>query len=220
MRFLLGLVLGALLALLLAGRLDGRAAAALDAHWQSLLRDVGTRLFPAPAASASATPDLGPGGDAGGRDDTPAERPMASLAAPGREAEPVPGTAPLPDAGEDEPATLEALLASPPAPAAGAPGAGAEPSSPEGQLGGATFSGGRSPVWVPFHSERSARGFARHLSEHLAHPFDVRRQGPGRYQVQFQWQDPAERDALLAAIVDSTALSPGAGGNLPREAGP
>jgi len=219
MRFLLGLVLGALLALLLAGRLDGRAAAVLETHWQSLLRDVGTRLFPTPGATPGATPDLSSGGDAGGHAGAPAERPMAPLAAPGREAEPAPGTAPRPPSPRNEPATLEALLASRPVPAA-APGAAAAPPWPEAQDSAADPSGGRSPVWVPFHSERSARGFARHLSEQLEHPFDVRRQGPGRYQVQFQWQDPAERDALLAAIVDSTALSPGAGVELAREAGP
>jgi len=217
MRFLLGLALGALLALLLAGRLDGRSTAALEARWQSLLREVGTRLFPSPAATPASSPDEIPGSGAGGRASAPAEQTLPALAAPRREPELMPGTAPPM---QNEPATLEALLAFPLGPAATAPEAGAEPPSPEAQDSGATAGGGRSPVWVPFHSERSARGFARHLSEHLEHPFDVRRQGPGRYQVQFQWQDPAERDALLAAMVDSTALSPGAGAELAREAGP
>jgi len=61
-------------------------------------------------------------------------------------------------------------------------------------------------VWSPFHSERSARGFARRLSDQFQHPFSVERIGPGAYQVVFSYTDTAERDALLAEIQEGTGL--------------
>lgn len=59
-------------------------------------------------------------------------------------------------------------------------------------------------VWSPFHSERSAEGFARHLSDQFQYPFSVERIGPGAYQVVFSYTDAAERDALLAEIAEVT----------------
>jgi hypothetical protein len=59
-------------------------------------------------------------------------------------------------------------------------------------------------VWSPFHSERSAKGFARRLSDQFQYPFSVERIGPGAYQVVFSYTDPAERDALLAEIAEVT----------------
>lgn len=55
-------------------------------------------------------------------------------------------------------------------------------------------------VWIPFHSERSAAGFAQRLARALEHPFDVRREGPGRYQVVFPYDDASRRDEVLARV--------------------
>ncbi len=59
-------------------------------------------------------------------------------------------------------------------------------------------------VWEPFHSERSARGFANRLEEHVAHAFAVERQGPGAYQVVFSYSSESERDLVLNSIAEIT----------------
>lgn len=63
------------------------------------------------------------------------------------------------------------------------------------------------PVWVPFHSQMSASGFAERLSDSLDHPFRVERRGPGRYQVVFPYRDEPQRLALLAQAAELTGLS-------------
>ncbi len=94
------------------------------------------------------------------------------------------------------------VSATPPVPmGAGAPadGEAAGPSHGVGRSGSQT-------VWVPFHSQMSAVGFASRLSESLGHPFDVERRGPGRYQVVFAYGDEAERSALLEEAAAVTGL--------------
>ena len=59
-------------------------------------------------------------------------------------------------------------------------------------------------VWTPFHSQRSAQGFATRLSRTLDHDFRVERVGAGAYQVVFDVGSPAERDALLTEIAEIT----------------
>ena len=59
-------------------------------------------------------------------------------------------------------------------------------------------------VWVPFHSEMSARGFARRLTAQLDHPFEVQRERAGAYSVVFSYADSAERDALLSEVQEVT----------------
>ncbi len=59
-------------------------------------------------------------------------------------------------------------------------------------------------VWVPFHSQMSAEGFADRLSRELEYPFRVQRQGPGNYQVVFDAESGSEREALLARIAEVT----------------
>ncbi len=61
-----------------------------------------------------------------------------------------------------------------------------------------------APVWVSFHSQMSAEGFARQLSDQFHHPFAVARQGPGDYQVMFDYGSIDERDALLDEIAAVT----------------
>jgi hypothetical protein len=65
---------------------------------------------------------------------------------------------------------------------------------------------GSQAVWVPFHSRMSATGFASRLTDSLGHPFDVERQGPGRYQVVFAYADESERAALLEEAAAVTGL--------------
>jgi len=60
------------------------------------------------------------------------------------------------------------------------------------------------PVWVSFHSQMSAEGFARQFSHQFQHPFTVARQGPGDYQVVFDYASIDERDALLDEIAAVT----------------
>jgi|GEM_PF-4631553 len=59
-------------------------------------------------------------------------------------------------------------------------------------------------VWTPFHSERSAEGFANRLSEYFTHPFSVQRQGPGEYQVTFPYDSEAERESMLMELAEIT----------------
>jgi len=62
----------------------------------------------------------------------------------------------------------------------------------------------RASVWIPFHSERSAAGFAQRLTRALQRPFGVERQGAGRYQVVFAYADQAERDEVFARVAQIT----------------
>ncbi len=69
--------------------------------------------------------------------------------------------------------------------------------------------GGETPVetavvWKPFHSEVSANGFARRLSTQLGYPFRALRDGPARYHVVFDY-DTEQQRALLQQQV--TALT-------------
>jgi hypothetical protein len=68
----------------------------------------------------------------------------------------------------------------------------------------ATSNPGEAQVWVPFHSERSAAGFADRLTQELGHPFEVAREAPGRYTIRFRYHDDEERQELLARIAQVT----------------
>jgi hypothetical protein len=61
-----------------------------------------------------------------------------------------------------------------------------------------------NPVWVPFHSQMSAEGFATRLSQSLGREFRVERQGAGAYQVVFDETDPIERDQVLDRVSEVT----------------
>lgn len=67
---------------------------------------------------------------------------------------------------------------------------------------------GVQPVWVPFRSERSAAGFAERLEARLEHPFEVRRRGPGVYEVAFAYAGEAERTQLLERVRAATGAAP------------
>ncbi|MDA1076980.1 MAG: hypothetical protein O3A63_19870 [Proteobacteria bacterium] len=63
-------------------------------------------------------------------------------------------------------------------------------------------------VWVAFRSERSAAGFADHMSETLDHPFSVQREGAGRYHVAFEYTSPDEREVVLSQVKQITGANP------------
>ena len=75
-------------------------------------------------------------------------------------------------------------------------------------LGGIATRPEQASVWTPFHSEMSANGFAQRLARALEHPFEVRRDGPGRYQVVFPYESDAARDELLARVAMLTGTQP------------
>ena len=59
-------------------------------------------------------------------------------------------------------------------------------------------------MWVPFHSQMSAEGFATRLSRALDHEFRVVRQGAGAYQVVFDAADAAEQAMIMAQVTEIT----------------
>lgn len=64
-------------------------------------------------------------------------------------------------------------------------------------------------VWAPFHSEASARGFAARLTNQLAHPFTVSKTGPANYLVTYEYRDEPDRMELEQQIAYVTgAASP------------
>ncbi len=95
-----------------------------------------------------------------------------------------------------------------PAPALPAPDPIAEsPSSAywvETALAAAERAHANQPVWVPFHSQMSAEGFATRLSRALNHEFRVVRQGAGAYQVVFDAADADEQALIMAQVTEIT----------------
>lgn len=127
-------------------------------------------------------------------------------------------TTPSPASGEvsDSTAAHTGRDVASPAPGGGAPAVGqrhdasAEAALPLGMSASRTNAtpppGRLQPVWVPFHSEMSANGFAARLTTSLDHPFRVQRRGPGRYQVVFAYADEPQRRAVLAQAAQATGL--------------
>ena len=61
-------------------------------------------------------------------------------------------------------------------------------------------------VWSPFRSEWAAKGFARRLTLATEVPVEVINEGPGNYQVVFNYRDDDERQALVTQIENVTGL--------------
>lgn len=59
-------------------------------------------------------------------------------------------------------------------------------------------------AWMPFRSERSARGFAEKLSTQLDRQFQVLKRGAGRYEVGFSYASEDERMQGLASVENLT----------------
>ena len=118
------------------------------------------------------------------------------------------------DAGLDPAATLEegmaleTAAAFKPAAALEAPAPVAEPPASEfwtvSALAAEVAENANQPVWVPFHSQMSAEGFANRLSRSLDHEFRVVRQGAGAYQVVFDATDADQRAFILAQVTEIT----------------
>ncbi len=61
-------------------------------------------------------------------------------------------------------------------------------------------------AWGPFHSEASANGFARRLSRETGRPFAVEKRGPGQYAVTFVYAGEADLSAMREQIADVTGI--------------
>jgi len=61
-------------------------------------------------------------------------------------------------------------------------------------------------VWMPFYSERSARGFADRLAQTTGLDYHVGKTASGRYQVSVAYRDDTERQAHLEEISRATGL--------------
>ncbi len=59
-------------------------------------------------------------------------------------------------------------------------------------------------IWEPFHSEVSATGFAKRLSLQLGYPFQVTKDGPARYLVVFDYKSDEERALLVQQVAALT----------------
>ncbi len=62
-------------------------------------------------------------------------------------------------------------------------------------------------AWIPFRSERSAKGFAEKLSLQVNESFRVVRTGPGKYEVGFDASSEQHRQQVLAAIAAMTGYA-------------
>lgn len=215
MRFIIGLICGAAVILLLTQAL-GTAQRDWLVQVRSLLDAVAVRVgdaldlpprspaatanrlevpaavpsheaSPSPAGAAEAGPLVVPA-VAAHSDDASAGPPLAMTPADGAAADPAKQPIPRPP----DPLPVDGDSEHPLALAAEQSGA-ARPDTDQ-------------PVWVPFHSEMSASGFADRLSESLDHPFRVERRGPGRYQVVFAYRDEEQRREVLSEAATVTGL--------------
>lgn len=210
MRFMIGIITGAILTLFIATSLDAPthptlelARTQIERLWDALIDTTSDSLFKVEEARSPAGNE-------------PGSRQVAM-----RAEDPTPWASEQPDlpeslrAAPDTPvAALEAPEQLPPPPPAQAArvdsGIGQEDEQP------APASVVEEPdyslqtplelaaVWVPFHSQMSAEGFAARLSRELDHSFRVERQGAGAYQVVFDATSPIQRDTLLAEIAELT----------------
>ncbi|MEM8765890.1 MAG: hypothetical protein AAGE43_00480 [Pseudomonadota bacterium] len=64
--------------------------------------------------------------------------------------------------------------------------------------------GAITAVWVPFHSQMSAEGFAARLGRELDHEFRVEKRGAGSYEVVFDAVDPIQQALLEARVREIT----------------
>ena len=185
MRFLIGFCTGAVVTLLVATAMDAPTHPTLSnakdlaaSGWGQLIQATSSSLFE--------------------QADEPLQPEPIAIEAPDE-----------PDPAQDEPppATTE-RTALEPIPALAPPEPVAEsPSSEfwvESALVAARQRHADQPVWVPFHSQMSAEGFATRLSRALDHEFRVVRQGAGAYQVVFDAADADEQALIMAQVTEIT----------------
>jgi hypothetical protein len=191
MRFLIGIFTGAVVTLLVATAMDAPThpilnnAKDLTANgWDRLIHATSSSLF------EPVQEPVEPDGE-------PAKAPM-------KKAGPVPDSPAQAYSAEDQ----AAYAALEPAPALPAPEPVAESPSfeawAEAALAMERSNHADQPVWVPFHSQMSAEGFATRLSRALDHEFRVVRQRAGAYQVVFDATSADERALILARVTEIT----------------
>ncbi len=170
MRFLFGLIIGAVATLMLAPKLASLSPAALEPI-EDTLRAVASQVTELRAGPlVSDAPDT--------VDNSTNTDPATVLPAPAREILPLPKLAAAP-----------AVVATP-----------MESYRDRVSAPVLTELSQEQSFWVPFRSEASARGFASKLTEQLARQFQVLRAGPGQYLVVFGYSTEAERAEVLAEI--------------------
>lgn len=223
MKFMAGMMTGAVLILTVAvlapvTEFGTQARSRAATGWTHLLHGVTDLLFAPPPGSGGTAPGE-QAAHRGGPAQTSSGSPAPGLAA---EPEPLPllaeapltvPTDPLAGVSTPEAVSESQAQAAPEAPVPPEPQPAAEPkraatAQPWADDAIVTadvhpHSGTEPPVafvWQAFHSEISARGFARQLQEILAYPLEVRKQGPARYLVAFTYDSDDQRDALLQEI--------------------
>lgn len=163
MRFVVGLIAGAMTTMLVATAMDAPTADVMQRAAESW-RAISARLQPAPSGmQAPAPPAVAPDEAEDGAATERSPEPVTPLSAPSADQ-------------QDSVSTAERTS-------------------------------GEAVVWSPFHSEASATGFARRLSSQLAHPFEVRKQGPASYVVVYRFNDEHQRLALQQQISQVTGGS-------------
>lgn len=204
MRFLIGIFTGTVLTLLVATAMDAPTHPILNnakdiaaAGWERLIQATSSSLFePADQASAEpVSPDPAASSKAAAMGDEP---PLYSVDKNTEQAH-------SESSAGDTSGTGAALE---PTPALPAPEPVAEPPASEYWLESALAldrgDHADQPVWVPFHSQMSAEGFATRLSRALNHEFRVVRQGAGAYQVVFDAADADQRALILTQVTEIT----------------
>jgi hypothetical protein len=205
MRFLIGIFTGTVLTLLVATAMDAPTHPILNnardlaaTGWDELINATSSSLFEQAGepTAADATTPRAPADEL----ELPADEPVlpADEAAAALDDLPVA----LPEPMSEQPSAFA------PTPALPAPEPVAEsPSSEfwvESALAAARQAHASQPVWVPFHSQMSAEGFATRLSQAIDHDFRVVRQGAGAYQVVFDATDADEQALIMAQVTEIT----------------
>jgi hypothetical protein len=227
MRFLFGILTGAALTLLVATATDAPTSPVIEqlrGIWQQLISSTGEQLFRHSTASDVTTSQLenlarsrieqsppaepSPEREQRARSETdqaavPAQPSAANSNAASEHADAI-LMAPQPTS--MSPPAIESQLTQTTSSPVSSPTRGESLPASE-QLAGVESlpaSEQLAAVWAPFHSERSATGFARGLSRHFEYPFSVRRSGPGAYQVIFPYDSPDQRENMLMEIAELT----------------
>ena len=197
MRFLIGIFTGAVVTLLVATAMDAPTHPILNnakdlaaSGWDELISATSSTLFE--QTGEQPPPTTGP------------EIPADELEQPTEEAASVLDDLPLPllEPMPEQPSVFEPAPALPPP----EPVAESPPSEfwVETALASARREHASQPVWVPFHSQMSAEGFATRLSQAIDHEFRVVRQSAGAYQVVFDAADADEQALIMAQITEIT----------------
>jgi len=176
MRFLFGLIIGAMFTILVASVINEPAQVVVNdirEAWHELVDKV-RQSEQSVSATAEVLPEI---------EDAPLEDKSLQLAN-----QPLPETAVAVEAPEILPIEQNVLT---------------ESSSPSPSPSYSSQSSSAA-IWVPFHSAVSATGFAKRLSLQLGYPFQVTKDGPARYLVVFDYKSDEERALLVQQVATLT----------------